>query len=132
MSITHEETKQMVDWFKPYFILDEDGKPKHEPDSMKWAAWFEKSTFEGTRIVSQNDVEDGVRVSTVFLGLSHNFMDRDGSDPILYETMIFGGHHDMYQKRYRTRAQAMVGHAQAVALAAGVITEEEIEDMNDD
>ena len=39
--------------------------------------------------------------------------------PILFETMIFGGEHDEYQRRYCTMEEAEAGHAKAVTLAKG-------------
>jgi len=63
------------------------------------------------------DVRDGVEVSTVFLGLDHNFTGRGG--PILFETMIFGGPLDLWQDRYGTYADAERGHVAACALAFG-------------
>ena len=54
-------------------------------------------------------------VSTVFLGLDHQHW--RGSPPLLFETMIFGGPHDEYQRRYSTNEEAIAGHAEAVALA---------------
>lgn len=54
-------------------------------------------------------------VSTVFLALDHSW---DGGPPVLYETMIFGGPLDQsYQRRYHTRADAIIGHDAAVYLA---------------
>ena len=57
---------------------------------------------------------DDVRVSTVFLGMNHNYGD---GPPLLFETMIFGGEHDDKQWRYTTEAQALEGHKAAVVLA---------------
>jgi hypothetical protein len=57
--------------------------------------------------------EHGVTVSTVFLGLNHS---RDDNEPILFETMIFGGRHDKYRERYCTYDEAMKGHEVACVL----------------
>lgn len=46
--------------------------------------------------VAQTEVAPGVKVSTVCLGLNHNW-DDDG-DPIIFETMVFGGVLDGYQE----------------------------------
>jgi len=54
-------------------------------------------------------------VSTVFLGLDHNFSGY--GPPILFETMIFGGPYNTYQERYRTWDEAERGHARAVKKA---------------
>jgi hypothetical protein len=91
------------------YILGENGEPKVEPDLLKWAAWFET----GDRKIAARE-ENGVRVSTVFLGLDHQWGD---GPPLLFETMIFGGPHDELQWRYSTRSEAMRGHDSAVDLA---------------
>lgn len=58
--------------------------------------------------------EQGVFVSTVFMGLNHSF---DLDRPLWFETMIFGGKHDQYQERYETLDEAEAGHKRAVKLA---------------
>ena len=78
------------------------------PDLMEWAQWFETAE----RHVAQAKIE-GVRVSTVFLGLDHSF--RDTGPVILYETMVFGGSMDQHQDRYSTWAEAEAGHKVIVA-----------------
>lgn len=60
-----------------------------------------------------NDMIDDVHVSTVFLGLDHRFGE---GEPILFETMIFGGKHDEYQERYCTWNEAAEGHKRAIEL----------------
>lgn len=94
------------------YILDEQGKPVREPDILKWAHWFEKAD----RHVAK-DKFGKVQVSTVFLGIDHNF--HANGPPVLFETMIFGGPHDQYQERYSTKEDAIAGHRKAVALVEG-------------
>lgn len=54
----------------------------------------------------------GVRVSTVFHVIDHEFMpDRP---PILFETMVFGGKLNHEQRRYRTWSEAIIGHRRMV------------------
>ena len=89
------------------FILD--GKTPVPADLMTWAAWFEKAD----RHVAKEE-RDGVRVSTVFLGLDHSF---GQGPPLLFETMIFGGEHDEYQERCSTWDEAEEMHKQACELA---------------
>jgi len=51
--------------------------------------------------------KDGVRISTVFLGIDHGgCSDR----PLLFETMVFGGEHEGDLKRYSTWDEAVEGH----------------------
>ena len=90
------------------YILDENGNPQEEKDSMKWACWF----ATGNRIIARNEINRR-RISTVFLGLNHNFGE---GKPLLFETMIFDGKHDEYQERYSTKEEALAGHAKAVEL----------------
>lgn len=69
------------------------------------------------RVVSNTMVEE-IRISTVFLGLDHNYGE---GPPILFETMIFGGAHDQYQERYCTWEEAEEGHKVAVKLVEDTI-----------
>lgn len=96
------------------------GEPVPEPDVLKWAMWMEDAAQNQSRIVARTKVDDialtaDICVSTVFLGIDHNFFG-DGP-PILYETMIFGGDHHEDMWRYSTRADALHGHLVAVAHA---------------
>jgi hypothetical protein len=92
------------------YILDERGEPIVEPDLMKWAKWFQVSNDK--RLVKLEKVADG-EVSTVFLGIDHNFS--GAGEPVLWETMIFGGANDQYQDRCSgSREQAEAMHARAV------------------
>lgn len=102
------------------YVLDESGNPKMEPDLIAWAQWYEKAN---RHVAADTVLVNGVtpvKVSTVFLGLDHNFC--LGGPPVLWETMIFGGEHDQYQERYQTREQAERGHRRAVALVKGMVS----------
>lgn len=92
-----------------YYILE--GHMAVPCDMMAWARWLEKD--RKARIVAQTDVA-GVHVSTVFLGLDHQYGD---GPPLIFETMIFGGKHDQDQWRYTTWKEAETGHSRAVRLA---------------
>ena len=85
--------------------------PKPVEDLLEWARAFE--TVD--RCVAKQFVGNA-RISTVFLGLDHNFGE---GPPVLFETMIFNGPHDGYQDRYSTWEEAEVGHSKAVALVEG-------------
>ena len=82
--------------------------PKPVNDVLEWGRWFEKAD----RHVAKTRVGK-VKISTVFLGLDHSF---GGNTPILFETMIFGGKHNDYQRRYATWEEAELGHSKAVTL----------------
>ena len=93
------------------YILE--GKtPKLVEDVLEWARWYETAD----RHVAETVLPNSVRVSTVFLGLDHSFSD---GEPILFETMIFGGEHDEYQERYSTWEEAEAGHKRALAKVEG-------------
>lgn len=88
------------------YILD--GKTPVPCDLMTWAKKFETSN----RTVAKTEIGD-VLISTVFLGLDHNWLAI--GPPILFETMIFGGKLDQEQERYSTWEEAERGHQQMVA-----------------
>lgn len=94
-----------------HWILD-----GHEPvavDLFTWARWFE----DAERHIDRTQVGDA-DVSTVFLGIDHNFA--PSGPPVLFETMIFGGQHSDACWRYTTWDQAAAGHHRIVdALEAG-------------
>lgn len=83
--------------------------PKPCNDVLEWANWYQSTD----RHVAK-DEQNGILVSTVFLGLDHSF---GGGPPILFETMIFGGKHDEDQWHYATWEDAEDGHKKACALA---------------
>ena|SRR5712664_2255984 len=100
------------------YILD-GHKPIPVADVLEWAHHFEHQSRRVAedqfgRTTSPSEVEVTMRVSTVFLGIDHQF--GDGS-PLLFETMIFGGEHDQEQWRYSTWEEAEAGHNAAVTLA---------------
>lgn len=86
------------------YILDQNGRPRAEKWLLRWSEWMAKHKKQlrvGRTVVGQSTV------STVFLGLDHNFVK---GPPILWETMVFGGKLDSYTERCsgsRRDAQAM-------------------------
>lgn len=101
-------------------------------DMIEWARWFETAG----RIVIKTDVGP-LHVSTVFLGLDHNWSPDPDAPPLLFETMIFGADADMtppttlrelllgrdYQRRFATWDEAQKGHADAVEHARRLVAE---------
>lgn len=71
-----------MDFDRFYFVLD-GHKVRATRDMLEWARMFED---HAARTVAKSEI-GGVEVSTVFLGLDHNFSG-DGP-PKLFETMIF-------------------------------------------
>ena len=64
------------------------------------------------RRVASCDLMEPVRVSTVRIGTA------DDGGP-LYETMVFGGRYDSYERRYRSYGAAFVGHHETVSMVSG-------------
>ena len=87
---------------------DRDGVP------MSQSAWMAKFEDREYKRVATETFDGGVEVSTVWLGLNHNW-DPDGL-PLIFETMVFGGKKDGEQWRYSTEALAIEGHAAVVRL----------------
>lgn len=96
------------------YIL-ENGKVKPAESLEAWALWFKD--VENRRLVTTHFPSGDVLVSTVFLGIDHGFF--DALTPVLFETMIFGGEQDNYQRRYTTLEDALAGHDEAVRLVSG-------------
>jgi len=88
---------------------DQQGNPM---ELMDWAQAFETDD----RVVASDYVGD-VHVSTVWLGLDHQYGD---GPPLIFETMIFGGELDGEQWRDSTEEQAKDSHAHAVAQVAAL------------
>jgi len=112
-------------WPKPkkpqFFILDADHQVVPCDDLIAWGQFFEKTD---ARRVAKTQL-NGLRVSTVFLGLDHAW----GSKPLFFETMIFPDEDNAppeiyferiqdwahgYQMRYSTWDEAVEGHEQVV------------------
>ena len=88
------------------YILDDKGNPVPEGDTLKWGRWFEKARGKGQLVVKQETIGKSW-VSTVFLGLDHNW---GKGPPILWETMVFrhGGSEEMDRcSGSREQAEAM-------------------------
>lgn len=96
---------------KPTYY-DRHGKPLL--NVMEWAEWLAPEKFEENRRVDERRFY-GARVSTVALGLDHNWGD---GPPLIFETMVFGGARDGYQWRYHTEVEALAGHRRVVGRLA--------------
>lgn len=96
-----------------------DGKVIEATDLLDWARWYEN--FEN-RIIkkTQVSVEPSVEVSTIFLSIDHNWTGNPHLGPVLFETMVFGGPHDMHCRRYTTLVDALAGHETVVAMVESV------------
>jgi hypothetical protein len=95
-----------------FFYILENKTPVPCPDIHAFATFFKNHKEE--RLVALTQIGD-YRVSTVFLGIDHNFSDE--GDPLVFETMIFGGNfdgEDEYQTRCSTWEQAEAQHREAI------------------
>lgn len=92
-----------------HYVLDADGNPQPEHDRTRWREWFETAD----RILKQDWI-GSVWVSTVFLGIDHNWFE---IPPLLWESMAVSDGEVLEQDRYSTRPEALAGHE---AMAARV------------
>jgi len=87
---------------------------------MEWAEFFGKKErhIKATQL-------PGVWISTIFLGIDHRLGgSSEGKRPILFESMIFGGHHNDEQWRYETYQEAEQGHEELCEMAEKTIQKE--------
>jgi len=89
-------------------MTDKYDRQGNSMDLMEWAAKMEDVEYKR---VAQDVVGD-TTVSTVWLGLNHNF---GPGKPLIFETMVFGGEHSDWQDWYSTEAEAIAGHRRVVA-----------------
>ena len=94
-----------------HWILTPKTKKIKEVSLMEWARWFEV----GKNKIIKQEIIKGQHVSTVFMGIDHNFSTHGGT-PILFETMIFKGKgkYKDYQDRYSTYKEALEAHSKLV------------------
>lgn len=90
----------MTNWPR-YF--DRQGKP------MGVREWGRKLEDMDYKRIRETTLTDGRWVSTVWLGLNHNW---GAGPPLIFETMVFAGDNgrSLDQIRYSTEAQAIKGH----------------------
>lgn len=106
------------------FTLDEHNNPVPAKSIEAWLEWL-VANFQ-TRHVAYNELDDGVRVSTIFLGVDSSIatlLDPTAKPP-LWETMILGGPQHGYQVRYTSHADALSGHRLALWRAENPLIQE--------
>lgn len=98
-----------------YYILV--GRTPIAVDMRTWAVALEKRHLAANDPwrVGQDQINNHCNVSTIFLGMDHRF-GGDG-DPVLFETLVFGGPLAGDMERYTTYADAERGHAEMVTRA---------------
>jgi hypothetical protein len=97
-----------------FFIMDADHNVRPVDTMEEWVHVFDLDN----NVVAQTG-NDNIFVSTVFLGINHNFWGE--GPPILFETMIFGGKMDEYQHRYHTYDEAVSGHNMVCEELFGIV-----------
>jgi hypothetical protein len=111
-----------------HWILDENGRPV-AVDLLTWAKWFETEE----RVIARETIAQNM-VSTVFLGIDHNWV--VPGPPILWETMTFGAKLDQEMDRCAgTKEQAEAMHEEMVkrvCVASGIPYELDRERVNDE
>lgn len=96
------------DWFSM------DGQPMDDDEAAHLLGQPDYKTLRVTDSRAENGGLDW-RVSTVWLGLNHEF--RIAMPPMIFETMVFGGGKlDQYCQRYSTIVEAVAGHLEVVRL----------------
>ena len=100
-----------------------DGQPL---DLMSWAQMLEERGNDYRRVAE--DTVGPYWISTVWLGLDHNFM--RGGPPLIFETMVFHSGEDgpkadldIDMDRYSTEEQALAGHEAFVTLIRATLNE---------
>ena len=76
--------------------------------------WSKDFGIVENKIVKQEELPNGYFVSTVWLGLNHNYGE---GKPLIFETMVFpekGNYSDIYMERYSTEQEAIEGHNRLV------------------
>lgn len=95
-----------------FYVLDENKKVKTTSSLSEWNQFL----ANGEKRTVKRETVSGIFVSTVFLGIDHNFSTAPGKGPILFETMWFQGEDNSEViRRYRTWDQAMEGHNRSVS-----------------
>jgi hypothetical protein len=89
-----------------FYIMNEDGTVRVEPDSLAWGRWFETThrRIAETKLTGCTAGEE-IWISTEFMGIDHRFGD---GPPLLFETKVFGG--DFGEEHHGTREEAVAGH----------------------
>jgi len=99
----------------PWKYVLEGKTPVPVDDIHEWAMKFETCD----RQIKLSELPSGETISTVFLGVDSNFL--FGTQPLLFETMIFGGEYDHWQQKYATWEEAEAGHEEAIQMIFDII-----------
>lgn len=92
-------------------MTDKYDREGRQIDTLHWAKLFENIDY---KVVQRDVLENGMLVSTVWLGLDHRFGE---GPPLIFETMVFPGGRvgaELDMERYTTEEEARKGHAAMV------------------
>ena len=106
-----------------YYYLNDD-KTARPCTSQEYGDQRMSMGLNNTKHVG-NDMVNGNRVSTVWLGINHAFDESYG--PLLFETMVFADDktgQDIYMDRYSTWDEAVAGHQKAIEWVNGGCVDE--------
>lgn len=122
--MTEEELKDKIDALskpitKHLFVLD--GKKVVPCRCLSdWGEmWTNNSKARTVAVTYANEYT----VSTMFVGMESFEYDEKGN-PLVFETMIFGGKHDEHCYKHGTWEDAELGHIEAVKIAMGIKKDE--------
>jgi hypothetical protein len=107
------------------YILDAERNVIPCPSAEAWMEFNEGAEGWARKVVGETFVGN-MRISTVFLGLDHNY--RADGPPLVFETMVFRmdeGDPAEWQQRYATWDVAAAGHAECVEWAKEFTAEQE-------
>ena len=95
--------------------FDRQGEPL---ETLAWARLHSDPEYKRVALTELG----GYTVSTVWLGLNHNW---GQGPPLIFETMVFGGggSADLDMDRYSTEAQALAGHEETCLLIRATMQE---------
>lgn len=93
----------------PNYLWDGQDKISECYDLMEWSNAMTEMRKAGKLHIADETLPGDIRVSTVFLGLDHQFPHGEGP-PLVFETLVFRGPLDGEMDRYATAAAAREGH----------------------
>ena len=94
-----------------FYKLDEN-KNAIPCSAKEWGDQREIMRRKKTKHVN-DEMIDGKRISTVWLGLNHA-IDDDSIKPLIFETMVFNEKDEIYCEQFSTWTEAEEGHKRAV------------------
>lgn len=100
---------------RPHYWILEDGEPRPAKNLAEWGEWYaDPANFRIAH--DQVTSEVTITITTTFLGTDHTLPGQEG--PVLFESLICGGSWGAGTRyRYRTRTEAIRGHAKLLTEA---------------